>query len=61
MARTSVSHVHNALWQGDRAYLFDAGINASDLFETMTVRLSLTGSALSVCSVCVLCLSVCSV
>ena len=34
--RISVSHVHNTLWRGDSAYLFDEGINASDLFESMT-------------------------
>eukprot|EP01052_Picozoa_sp_SAG31_P012137 SAG31_NODE_702_length_12723_cov_4.100206_5_plen_868_part_00 len=34
--RISVSNVHNQLWTGDSAYRFDEGINASDLFETMT-------------------------
>ena len=34
--RHSISYIHNALWPGDRAYLYDEGINASDLFETMT-------------------------
>ena len=59
-SRISVSHVHNTLWKGDRAYLFDAGINASDLFETMTVRLIPTESALSVLSLSLsLCVCVC--
>jgi hypothetical protein len=30
----SVSYQHNLMWKGDKAYRFDEGINASDLFET---------------------------
>eukprot|EP01050_Picozoa_sp_SAG11_P012611 SAG11_NODE_1413_length_4981_cov_2.208726_3_plen_170_part_00 len=32
--RHSLSHVHNKLWTGDSAYMFDADVNNSQVFET---------------------------